>query len=94
MSFFLHGANPYGESLAEPLEQARLVRLQGPRLQAPRPRYSNLGYELLGHAIAAGAGMSYRNLVAARLCGPLALNTMYMPVDRQGFELLQKLAER
>jgi CubicO group peptidase (beta-lactamase class C family) len=79
VSFFLHGANPYGENLTELLEQARLIRLQGPRLQAPRPRYSNLGYELLGHAIAAGAGMSYRNLVAARLCRPLALRTMYMP---------------
>ena len=79
VSLFLHGANPYGESLVELLEQARAVRLQGPRLQAPRPRYSNLGFELLGHAIAAGAGMSYRDLVAARLCGPLALNSMYMP---------------
>ncbi len=44
-----------------------------------RPRYSNLGFELLGHAVAAGAGMSYRELVAARLCGPLALDSLYMP---------------
>ena len=81
VSLFLHGANPYGDSLVELLVQARAVRLQGPRLQAPRPRYSNLGFELLGHAIAAGAGMSYRDLVAARLCGPLALNSMYMPAN-------------
>lgn len=74
VSLFLHGANPYGDSLVELLEQTRAVRLR-----APRPRYSNLGFELLGHAIAAGAGMSYRELVAARLCGPLALNSMYMP---------------
>ncbi|HSO91588.1 MAG TPA: serine hydrolase domain-containing protein [Arthrobacter sp.] len=71
---FLRGQNPYGETLAELLEQARAVRLQ-----APRPRYSNLGFELLGHAIAAGAGMSFRELVTARLCGPLALGSVYMP---------------
>lgn len=79
VSLVLHGANPYGENLVQLLEQARAVRLQGPRLQAARPRYSNLGFELLGHAVAAGAGMSYRELVAARLSGPLALNSMYMP---------------
>ena len=73
-SLFLHGLNPYGESLAELLAQARAVRLQ-----APRPRYSTLGFELLGHAIAAGAGMSYRDLVAARLCRPLALGSVYLP---------------
>jgi CubicO group peptidase (beta-lactamase class C family) len=74
VSYVLHGANPYGESLAELLEQARAVRLQ-----PPRPRYSNLGFELLGHAIAAGAGMGYRELVAARLCAPLALDSLYLP---------------
>jgi CubicO group peptidase (beta-lactamase class C family) len=74
VSLFLQGENPYGESLAELLEQARAVRLQG-----QRPRYSNFGFELLGHAIAAGAGMSYRDLVAARLSGPLALDSMYLP---------------
>jgi CubicO group peptidase (beta-lactamase class C family) len=74
VSLFLQGENPYGESLAELLEQARAVRRLG-----TRPRYSNLGYELLGHAIAAGAGTGYRELVAARLCGPLALDSVYMP---------------
>ena len=74
VSLLLHGTNPYGESLGELLEQARVVRLQ-----APRPRYSNLGFELLGHAVAAGAGMSYRELVAARLSAPLALASVYMP---------------
>ena len=73
-ALLLRGQNPYGESLAELLEQARAVRLQ-----APRPRYSNLGFELLGHAVAAGAGMSYRELVTARLGAPLALGSMYMP---------------
>jgi len=73
-SLVLQGDNPYGESLAELLEQARAVRRLG-----TRPRYSNLGYELLGHAVAAGAGTGYRELVAARLSGPLALDSVYMP---------------
>jgi CubicO group peptidase (beta-lactamase class C family) len=74
VSYFRHGTNPYGESLAELLEQARAVRLR-----AARPRYSNLGFELLGHAVAASAGMSYRELVKSRLCAPLALGSVYMP---------------
>jgi CubicO group peptidase (beta-lactamase class C family) len=74
VSFYLHGTNPYGESLRELLEQARAVRL-GP----PRPRYSNVGFELLGHAIASGAGLSYRELVATRLCAPLGLDSVYLP---------------
>lgn len=75
-SLFLRGQNPYGESLAELLAQARAVRLR-----PPRPPYSNLGFELLGHAVAAGAGMSYRDLVTARLCGPLALASLYVPAN-------------
>lgn len=72
--YVLHGTNPYGESLVELLEQARAVRLQ-----PPRPRYSNLGFELLGHAVAGGAGMGYQELVATRLCAPLALDSVYLP---------------
>ncbi len=48
-AFWRHGRNPYGEDLAELLLQAQTVRLK-----AARPRYSNLGFELLGHAVAAG----------------------------------------
>lgn len=69
-----HGRNPYGEDLAELLLQARTVRLQ-----AARPRYSNLGFELLGHAVAAAAGMSYRDLLTDRLCTPLGLTSTYVP---------------
>ena len=74
VSYVLRGTNPYGENLAELLEQARAVRLQ-----PPRPRYSNLGFELLGHAVAAGAGLGYRELVATRLSIPLALDSVYLP---------------
>lgn len=71
---WLHGANPYGETLAELLDQARRVRLR-----APRPHYSNLGYELLGHAVAARAGLRYRELLRERLCVPLNLRAVYAP---------------
>lgn len=74
VSFLLRGTNPYGESIADLLAQARAVRLR-----PPRPRYSNFGFELLGHAIAAAAGTSYRDLVAARLCAPLGLTSVYLP---------------
>ncbi|MDR6505684.1 serine hydrolase domain-containing protein [Arthrobacter oryzae] len=73
-ALLLRGTNPYGEDLAELLMQARTVRLRD-----PRPRYSNLGFELLGHAVAAGAGLTYRDLVATRLCTPLCLTSLYTP---------------
>lgn len=69
-----HGRNPYGEDLAELLAQARAVRLK-----SPRPRYSNLGFELLGHAVAAGAGLTFKELVAERLSNPLGLTVTYVP---------------
>lgn len=73
-AFLLHGTNPYGDTLEELLAQARTVQLS-----APRPRYSNFGFELLGHAVAAGAGMSYHSLVRERLAVPLGLTSIYMP---------------
>ena len=71
---WLHGANPYGEDLPQLLEQVAQVKLG-----KPRPAYSNLGFELLGHAIAAAAGSTYRDLLAARLAGPLDLPSVYAP---------------
>jgi serine-type D-Ala-D-Ala carboxypeptidase/endopeptidase len=38
-----------------------------------RPRYSNLGYGLLGHALALRAGCTYEELVRERICRPLEL---------------------
>ena len=69
-----HGANPYGEDLPQLLGQAAEVKLG-----KPRPSYSNFGFELLGHAIAAAAGTTYRELVATRLAGPLGLASVYAP---------------
>src|SRR5690606_13399432 len=66
LTLFRRGTNPYGETLAELLAQVETVQPG-----ATKPRYSNLGFELLGHAVAAGAGTNYADLVASRLAGPL-----------------------
>ncbi|MBG6237856.1 CubicO group peptidase (beta-lactamase class C family) [Mycetocola sp. CAN_C7] len=68
------GINPYGESLDELLAQARKATLA-----APRPRYSNLGFELLGHAVATAAGLDYQQLLAERLVEPCGLSSVYAP---------------
>ncbi|WP_436498844.1 serine hydrolase domain-containing protein [Actinokineospora sp. HUAS TT18] len=70
-----HGTNPYGETVDELIAQARTVRLG-----KPRARYSNLGYELLGHAIARAAGTTYADLVRRRIAEPLGLD-LYVPAD-------------
>ncbi|NUT92606.1 MAG: beta-lactamase family protein [Saccharothrix sp.] len=73
LALWLRGTNPYGETLDELLAQTRAVRL-GP----PRPRYSNLGFQLLGHALAAAAGTTFQALLDTRITTPLGL-TAYAP---------------
>jgi CubicO group peptidase (beta-lactamase class C family) len=58
LKLWSYGENPYGDSLTELLDQTRNLRLG-----APRPRYSNLGFQLLGHAVAEAAGSSYEQLL-------------------------------
>ena len=36
--------------------------------------YANLGFGLLGHALALRAGMSYEELVVSRICAPLGMD--------------------
>lgn len=69
-----HQENPYGDTLAELLEQTRATKLG-----KPRASYSNLGYELLGHAVAAACGSTYAELVEARIATPLGLRSWYVP---------------
>jgi CubicO group peptidase (beta-lactamase class C family) len=64
LELWTRGENPYGDSLADLLEQTRDL-LIGP----VRPRYSNLGFQLLGHAIAAAADTSYEHLLQGVLGG-------------------------
>jgi serine-type D-Ala-D-Ala carboxypeptidase/endopeptidase len=67
-----HRRNPYAwlsvDDLYAGLPSTRLRRQPG-----GRPRYSNLGYGLLGHVLALRAGRSYEQLVQERICGPLGL---------------------
>ncbi|ADB33057.1 beta-lactamase [Kribbella flavida DSM 17836] len=74
VSLWTTGANPYGETLDQLIGQTR-----GVRLQRPKARYSNLGFELLGHAIASAAGMTYADLLHQRIAVPLGLDVFYVP---------------
>ena len=74
IALWRRGANPYGETLAQLLEQVR-----GVRLKRPVPRYSNLGFQLLGHALAAAAGSTYPELIHRRVAEPLGISTLYAP---------------
>jgi len=46
--------------------------------------YSNIGYGLLGHALALRAGMEYETLLRSRICNPLGLadTAVSLPPDR------------
>ncbi|WP_181407624.1 serine hydrolase domain-containing protein [Nocardioides sambongensis] len=69
-----HQENPYGDTLDELLEQTRETSVG-----RPKPAYSNLGFELLGHAVAAAVAMPYAELVRERLAAPLGLDSWYVP---------------
>lgn len=71
------GANPYGDTLEEVLEQTDEVRLG-----STRPRYSNLGFQLLGHAVASARGCGYQELLEKRIATPLGLSTFYAPYTK------------
>lgn len=73
-ALWLHGANPYGEDLEQLLDQAR-----GVAVGEPLPRYSNLGFQLLGHALAHAAETTYPELVDRRIATPLGLDCFYTP---------------
>lgn len=71
IALWRHGTNPYGETRAQ-----LLAGLHRARPKKPRFRYSNLGYELLGHALSAAT--SYPALLQQRLSDPLGLS-WYVP---------------
>jgi D-alanyl-D-alanine-carboxypeptidase/D-alanyl-D-alanine-endopeptidase len=68
-----HRRNPYAWLTVDDL-YAALPSTPPRREPGGRPRYSNLGYGLLGHVLAARAGCSYEQLVRERICHPLGLN--------------------
>ncbi|MET9829044.1 serine hydrolase domain-containing protein [Streptomyces sp. NPDC006385] len=73
LTLWRHGVNPYGEDLDQLLDQARDVPLG-----KPRPRYSNFGFELLGHALANAAATTYAELIHRRIAVPLKLDCFYV----------------
>jgi CubicO group peptidase (beta-lactamase class C family) len=75
VALWLHGRNPYGESLDELIVKTRPVRLG-----KPRGRYSNLGFELLGHAIARAASTTFADLLEERIAKPLDI-ACYAPAN-------------
>jgi CubicO group peptidase (beta-lactamase class C family) len=70
------GRNPYREDLA-----ALLAQLDRVKVGKARPAYSNLGFQLLGHAVAAAAATTYADLVATRIAVPLGLVDTYVPTS-------------
>lgn len=74
LDLWRHGTNPYGETLDDLLGAVR-----GTPLRRPTPRYSNVGFMLLGHALAAAAGTTYAGLLRDRLTGPLGMPATTVP---------------
>jgi D-alanyl-D-alanine-carboxypeptidase/D-alanyl-D-alanine-endopeptidase len=67
-----HRRNPYSWFTVDDLHAALpATRLRGE--PGARPRYSNLGYGLLGHVLALREQLSYEQLVRERICRPLGL---------------------
>jgi serine-type D-Ala-D-Ala carboxypeptidase/endopeptidase len=75
-----HRRNPYAwftvHDLHAGLPATRLRRAPG-----GRPRYSNLGFGLLGHVLALRAGENYEQLVQERICRPLGLHDTHVSVQ-------------
>ncbi|MDQ7992150.1 MAG: serine hydrolase domain-containing protein, partial [Propionicimonas sp.] len=63
--YLRRGTNPYAGPVDELFELARTARLRRPG----RPSYSNAGFQLFGHALAAAVPLDYPDLVASRIAG-------------------------
>lgn len=70
----LTAGNPYDGSV-----QQRLDALTDVPLDAPPGTYSNLGFELLGAALAAVADRPYRDLLRERVLVPTGMSTATVP---------------
>ncbi len=70
----LTAGNPYDGSV-----QQRLDALSDVQLKAPAGTYSNLGFELLGAALASAADTPYRDLLRQRILTPVGLRGATVP---------------
>ncbi|OUZ12860.1 serine hydrolase [Aeromicrobium sp. PE09-221] len=66
--------NPYRDSVEETI--AALAEVE---LGEKEPLYSNLGFAVLGHALAAAADTTYPELVRDRIAEPLGLESLTVP---------------
>lgn len=73
--YLRRGTNPYDAPVSELLELVPGARLG----RTGKARYSNAGFQLLGLALARASGLSYADLVEARVATPLALSPFYPP---------------
>jgi CubicO group peptidase (beta-lactamase class C family) len=71
-------ADPYADYTADRLH-AFLAGHTLRRAPGELPEYSNLGFMLLGHALAERTGQSYEALLRDRITGPLGLNDTVLP---------------
>lgn len=67
-------SNPYADYTVENL-YAFLADHQLRFAPGTHYEYANLGFGLLGHALALRAGMSYEELVLSRICAPLGMES-------------------
>jgi CubicO group peptidase (beta-lactamase class C family) len=67
-------ANPYADYTSQQM-YAFLSTYELPRDIGIKFEYSNLGFGLLGQVLAHRAGMDYEQLVLARICQPLGMNS-------------------
>ena len=63
--------NPYADYKIEHLDA--FMRGYKPASENPKPEYSNLGFGLLGHALATKAGKSYEALITERVLAPVGM---------------------
>lgn len=71
-------ADPYhGFDLSTVLDHARAASLTDPEFA-----YSNLGYALLGHALAAASGTGWATLMRERVFAPAGMDSARVPVTR------------
>ncbi|PAY22950.1 serine hydrolase [Dietzia natronolimnaea] len=77
--WLLFARNPYRDSPADVVEDVRSSSVGD-----KDPEYSNLGFAVLGHALAEVSGHDYPELVRTRLAEPLGLENFHVPAPGQG----------
>jgi CubicO group peptidase (beta-lactamase class C family) len=68
--------NPYGQSIQDRIDAAEMMKLS-----SPPGTYSNVGFELLGAALASAAGRPYPELLRERILRPVGMNDTIVPTD-------------